>query len=752
MFFKNFLTQKKFLLFLTLVFLFFPFPAFGAWWWAIPAAAGAGGLTLFGVSEWLLDLLIAFPFWVLVVLGEVLIGLGSFFLGLVMGNPFNVPFTRPGEPPLGNPIISIGWTLTRDFVNMLFILGFAYIGLATSLGISGFDTKRAFANILIVALLVNFTPVFCGLIVDFTNIVSNYFLLGLTFDEVQQSFAEHKTKLFKEFKFKNLLEEWELAIQIVFLFTYGILAGFTFLVFAWILLFRGPIIWILVILSPLAFFFWIFNATKKWWTSWWGHFFNWSFIAIPAGFFLYLSKQALVKAGDLVAGGGGGGGILSDLAPYFVVIIFMAFALFLTFKMTGIGKAAIMALGISILGAAGGALRIGAARVRSFYGARAGKPSPKPGEKGYDEWAEKHKARALAGRISRMFLGGQTETEKKSGWGVASALIRPAAGVVTAGLTYAAKPVFRKVSAGLEESQQKSMQEEIGKLKGTSLAKKEAAFLNALPGILGEKQRIAALKAMIEDGQLSDSSLSEDQIEKTLKEGLNYNPGLMRDLIPSFDPQKIAKIIKQMPHLGWKAREQAGVSVSDEDIDRYQKRCEKIGIEFKDEDTLEMKLIEKIKDEHIDSLSKKTAEALVKNTYYHLFGDINNTLPKITKKFGSSLLNLFNEKRIEFTGIKKLTEDWNDKVDDLINLYRQERELKLELEKAKLIPEKRLRQVAINNLKGILIGVKEDIGKIVNIRNKIIEETEKKYGKSTTKYFKEQPDIGLEVPQRPGGK
>jgi len=747
MFFRNFLKQKKFLLFLTFVFLFLLFPVSGpAWGLAVPIVGAVG----VGVAAWFFNILIASPFWIIATLGEALMGIGSFFLGFVMGNPFNVPFTRPGDPPLGNPIISIGWTLTRDFVNMLFILGFAYIGLATSLGISGFDTKKAFANILIVALFVNFTPVFCGLIVDFTNIIANYFFLGLTFDEVHQSFAEHKTKLFEAFKFKNLLEEWELAVQIVFLFTYGLLAGFTFLIFAWILLFRGPIIWLLVILSPLAFFFWIFNATKKWWNSWWDQFINWSFIAIPASFFLYLSKQALVKADELVAIGGGGGGLLSDLAPYFIAIIFMAFALFLTFKMTGIGKVAIMALGTSMLGAVGGALRIGAARAKSFYDARAGKAALKPGEEGYEEWEKKHKARALAGRISRMFLGGQTEKEKKSAWGRASMFARPLLGIATGGLTYWGKPVFRKVSTGLEETQQKGIKEEIEKLKGTSLAKKEAAFLNALPGILGEKQRITAFKAMAEDDQLSDSSLSEDQIKKTLKEILNYNPGLMGDL-KFINPRITTEIIREMPHLGEKARERAGVSVSDEDIGRYEERCEKAEVEFKPEDALEMKLIEKIRRKHIDSFSKETAKQLVENIYYHLFGDISNTLPEITKKFGSALVDSFNEERIKFTGTESLVKEWNKRLDDLINLYRNERELKLNLEKAGLIVNKKQRQMAKNKIKTDLFNIKGQINRIENIRNEILELTKEKYTEPTVVFFKSPTaaNIGLGIAPLP---
>ena len=93
------------------------------------------------------------------------------FLSWAISSPFNLAMTYPN----GNIIIELGWTLMRDFTNMLFILGLAYIGLATALDIAGFDTKKAFINLLLIALLINFTPVICGAIVDISNIITNFF-------------------------------------------------------------------------------------------------------------------------------------------------------------------------------------------------------------------------------------------------------------------------------------------------------------------------------------------------------------------------------------------------------------------------------------------------------------------------------------------------------------------------------------------------------------------------------------------------
>ena len=57
---------------------------------------------------------------------------------------------------------------------MLFILGLAYIGLATALNLSNFNTNKTFGKLILFALLINFTPVITGVIVDVANIISNF--------------------------------------------------------------------------------------------------------------------------------------------------------------------------------------------------------------------------------------------------------------------------------------------------------------------------------------------------------------------------------------------------------------------------------------------------------------------------------------------------------------------------------------------------------------------------------------------------
>ncbi len=64
---------------------------------------------------------------------QIAIQLSSGLLNIVMNEHF-IDWSYTGMPP-GNPLVTTGWTLTRDLVNMFFIIILAFIGLATALKI-----------------------------------------------------------------------------------------------------------------------------------------------------------------------------------------------------------------------------------------------------------------------------------------------------------------------------------------------------------------------------------------------------------------------------------------------------------------------------------------------------------------------------------------------------------------------------------------------------------------------------------------
>jgi plastocyanin len=113
------------------------------------------------------------------------------------------------------------------------------------------------------------------------------------------------------------------------------------LLFAVLFMARYIVIWILVILSPLAFAFYILPATKKWWTLWWTQLLQWSIIGVTCSFFLYLGDQ-LSALGPGVYGEAEGIG--TAVLPFVVPVVFLIIGLIFGLQTGAMGASAVMGL------------------------------------------------------------------------------------------------------------------------------------------------------------------------------------------------------------------------------------------------------------------------------------------------------------------------------------------------------------------------------------------------------------------------
>jgi hypothetical protein len=213
--------------------------------------------------------------------------------------------------PLTPEIVTIGWTFTRDFVNMFFILIIAFIGLATILGLDNYNAKKMMPKTIILALLINFTPVLVGFIVDMGNIVTYFFMraaseitnlpsvLNLVYNYLTASVT---TTLLETGDFLTMFGQF--AGIVIYGFVVIIFFLWASWIYFWVTLslgFRITELWVLMIVCPIAFFSKIFKGVKDifpdilGWDRWWAEFLKWIIWAIPIGFFLYLSNWILVN-------------------------------------------------------------------------------------------------------------------------------------------------------------------------------------------------------------------------------------------------------------------------------------------------------------------------------------------------------------------------------------------------------------------------------------------------------------------------
>jgi len=291
-----------------------------------------------GIANSLFNALIGGIFSILLTVTEFFLKFASMVLGWVTSPDFvSVSYTG-----MDNPMIKEGWTRIRNLANMFFIIGLVVIGIATALRIGEYQAKKALPKLIIIALLVNFTPVICGVVIDGANIVMNFFLQDVTVGGIVDDLAPKIQDIFGEGDIaqQNPITTMGKGMGWV---AFNVIATIVFLLFAIIFAFRYIALWILVIISPFAFACYIFPYTKKWFDQWVNQFVQWCIIGIPAAFTLWLGEMLIqnTKGGDFISEPGASESALAaftqPLMWYAVPILFMIGGFLISLKTSATG-------------------------------------------------------------------------------------------------------------------------------------------------------------------------------------------------------------------------------------------------------------------------------------------------------------------------------------------------------------------------------------------------------------------------------
>ncbi len=324
---------------------------------ALPTFCLAQGGVIFGAFLSVFAVIYGLIFNILGTITGAFLGAAVALFNWVSSDTFiSLSYTNAGlslGDPHFNPFIEIGWTLTRDLTNIFFVLALVVIGLATALRINDYQAKKALPVLIIIALLINFTPVILGLIVDAANIVMNFFAQGGF--SGGNNFANYATRQWGNMStLFGLGEAWDplakvgAAVGSGFLVFFNLIAALIYLLFALLFVVRYVAIWTLTILSPFAFACYIFPATRKIFSMWWQQFIQWSLVGAIAAFFLYLGDHFIraatdpnnpIMAGSMseIADAQGLAPIINQTLPYFIALVFLFIGLFasLTFAPKG---------------------------------------------------------------------------------------------------------------------------------------------------------------------------------------------------------------------------------------------------------------------------------------------------------------------------------------------------------------------------------------------------------------------------------
>ncbi|MFA4872304.1 MAG: hypothetical protein WC610_04605, partial [Patescibacteria group bacterium] len=213
---------------------------------------------------------------------------------------------------LDMPAVTSGWAIVRDLANNFFIIILLVIAVGTILRVPVYsDWKKLLPKLLIMSALINFSKMFAGLMIDFSQIVM------LTFAyKIAEMPGGGKGIMMGALGFPNFLNITvddtkalvtsaglgfgEMLSMLLIALVVGVVAIVVMLVITVILVFRIIIFWFLVILSPLAFLASAFPKAQAYAKRWWDEMFKYLVVGPVMLFFLYLSLTTMMNIEKVV--------------------------------------------------------------------------------------------------------------------------------------------------------------------------------------------------------------------------------------------------------------------------------------------------------------------------------------------------------------------------------------------------------------------------------------------------------------------
>ncbi|MDO9399414.1 MAG: hypothetical protein Q7T79_01885 [bacterium] len=198
--------------------------------------------------------------------------------------------------------VSNGWKIVRDLCNMFFILILLIIAFATILRQENYSVKKLLPKLLLMAILINFSKTICGLIIDCAQVIMLTFVNG--FKEVGRGNLADMLGLkdiynisadAKDVNTLTVLGSYILAL------IYVLISSVVIATMLAVLVMRMVMLWIYIVLSPLAYLLAAFPAGQSYSQQWWKDFTSNVIVGPVLAFFIWLSFVSASSTAGLMA-------------------------------------------------------------------------------------------------------------------------------------------------------------------------------------------------------------------------------------------------------------------------------------------------------------------------------------------------------------------------------------------------------------------------------------------------------------------
>jgi len=225
--------------------------------------------------------------------------------------------------------VKIGWPIVRDLANMFFSLILLVIAFATILRIESYGMKQILWRLVVAALLINFSLAIAGVIIDGSNVLTNFFISPTTYQTTTGQNASISATIVSGLQLQKIYDMnnntvgdinnpqgttnitaaiqqsvqgqpgfSNIFVNLILGIIFILVAAFVFCAAAILFFIRMIVLWILLIFAPLAWLAMVLPGTRNLWNKWWHEFMKWIIFAPVYAFFLYLTAN-MINSGYL---------------------------------------------------------------------------------------------------------------------------------------------------------------------------------------------------------------------------------------------------------------------------------------------------------------------------------------------------------------------------------------------------------------------------------------------------------------------
>lgn len=211
------------------------------------------------------------------------------------------------------PVVSVGIGVTLNLVNLLFVMALIVIAFKMILGLEGHGDRTTLRNVIISAVLVNFSLLIAGVLLDISNVFTNFFIKPVTGDNIRV--ALNPQNFINIYKAGGSLVASDFFSWVIPAIFSTFMTGLTLIIMLAVFLtavMRNLYVACLLVIMPLTWGFAIFPGMQKYHHEWWENFIKWGVTVLPTmTFFMYIaivtsSQVSSAFKNDNVIGAGTG--------------------------------------------------------------------------------------------------------------------------------------------------------------------------------------------------------------------------------------------------------------------------------------------------------------------------------------------------------------------------------------------------------------------------------------------------------------